>query len=572
MSTATLPVTTFGDLGLAPVLTNTLAQLGYATPSPIQAEAIPAVLAGNDVLGQAQTGTGKTAAFALPLLSRLKPGAQGVQVLVLAPTRELAGQVAESIERYGAGLPGLNVATVYGGAGFRDQLQALRRGPSVVVGTPGRIMDHLRRGTLKLDQLQALVLDEADEMLRMGFIDDVEWILTQTPATRQVVLFSATMPDVIRQIARRHLKAPVEVAIASKTSTATTVRHRYWLVSGLSKPEALMRMLDVEPVDGAIVFVRTKLVTQSLADQLSARGFACAALNGDLPQAQREQAVEQLKRGQLDILVATDVAARGLDVERISHVFNYDLPFDSEAYVHRIGRTGRAGRSGETIAFITPRDRRLLQNIERDTGQRMERMSLPSAADVNAARIQRFKAQINTLLDSSVNLELYERILGELLAERADESPLRLAAVLAHLWQGGQALPMETRDPVERAERADRQERSGARVERGARGERGERPPRERREGSKRERRNAAAAEAGMSRYRVAVGHLHGVRPGNLVGAIANETGLSSRHIGHIDIREDHSLVDLPADMPSDVQRLLQKVFVCGQALQIKAA
>ncbi len=381
----------FSDLGLPEAMLSILDSLGYENPTPIQAQTIPLLLNGQDVLGQAQTGTGKTAAFALPVLARLDMSKRHTQVLVLAPTRELAIQVAEAFQTYSAFLPGFQVLPIYGGAAYTSQLRQLKQGAQVVVGTPGRVMDHMRRGTLDVSQLKCLVLDEADEMLRMGFIDDVEWILEQTPDERQIALFSATMPSEIRRIARKHLNEPAEIAIANKTTTASTIRQRYWAVTGTNKLDALTRMLEVEDFEGMIIFVRTKNSTVELSDKLRARGYNCAPLNGDIVQAQRENTVAQLKSGALDIVVATDVAARGLDVERISHVINYDIPTDTEAYVHRIGRTGRAGRTGDAILFVAPREKRLLFAIEKATRQQIERMELPSAQSINNKRIERFQ-------------------------------------------------------------------------------------------------------------------------------------------------------------------------------------
>lgn len=545
-------VTSFGDLALPAILLHNLEQLGYAEPTPIQTAAIPAQLSGRDVLGQAQTGTGKTAAFALPLLARLVPEQHAVQALVLTPTRELAGQVCSALEQYAHGMPGARIASLYGGAGFREQQHALRRGASIVVGTPGRVMDHLRRGTLDVSALSCVVLDEADEMLRMGFVDDVEWILQQTPADRQVVLFSATMPSSIRAIARRHLKNPEEIAIAAPTATASSVRQRYWPVAGYSKSDALLRILEVEPVDGAIVFVRTKIASQELSELLVKRGIQASALNGDLPQAQREQTVERFKRGQLNVLVATDVAARGLDVDRISHVFNFDIPFDLEAYVHRIGRTGRAGRTGDAILFVSARERRMLSAIERHTRQPIERMQLPDAEAVNNARIERFKGQLATLLNTAANTAQFEDIIRALQTETGAD-PIQIAAVAAYLANGG-PLRMEHDRPMEAAR---------------------ERPARQRREERDRSRRNdrhRGANDVEMERFRVAVGHAHGVRPGNIVGAIANEAGLTSRLIGRIDIRDDHSMIDLPASLSQKARQLLQHVSVCGRPLQLRPA
>ena len=403
----------FDELGLPAPLMRALDDVGYENPSAIQAMTIPHLLAGRDLLGQAQTGTGKTAAFALPLLARLDFRQREPQVLVLAPTRELALQVAEAFQRYAAHIDGFHVLPIYGGQDYRTQLRGLKRGPQVIVGTPGRIMDHMNRGSLKLEALRCLVLDEADEMLRMGFIDDVEWILEQTPGDRQLALFSATMPEAIRRITRNYLKDPAEIIIKVRQTTAETIRQRVWMVSGLHKLDALTRILEVEEFDGMIIFVRTRIATTELAEKLNARGYAAAPLNGDIAQAQREKTVESLKQGRLDILVATDVAARGLDVERISHVLNYDIPYDVEAYVHRIGRTGRAGREGDAILFAANRERRLLRAIEKSTGKNIEKMELPSAEDVTDTRVKRFKARISETLDSIDDLDRFRGLVEQ---------------------------------------------------------------------------------------------------------------------------------------------------------------
>ncbi len=536
----------FDQLGLPE---SVLSAIEYTHPSPIQAQTIPLLLEGHDLLGQAQTGTGKTAAFALPLLARLDFSLNLPQVLVLAPTRELAMQVAESVEKYGQNLPGVKVANLYGGAEYRDQLKALKAGAQVVVGTPGRVMDHMRRGSLNLSKLQTLVLDEADEMLRMGFIDDVEWILDQTPKQRQVVLFSATMPEAIRRIAQKHLKSPKEIRIAAKARTADTVSQRVWMVAGLSKSEALVRILEAEDSDGIIVFTRTKASCSDLADFLNSRGFRASALHGDMAQAQREQAVEKLKRGRLDILVATDVAARGLDVERISHVINYDAPHDSESYVHRIGRTGRAGRSGQAILFVAPRERRLLSNLERSTGQRIEPMELPKAAAINARREEAFKQRVLGAMQSK-RLEQFLPLLESIQVE-TEADPLLIAAALAHLAQG--ETPLWVEEVVVKAAPRHRESNDF---------DKGRREPREPRGRSRQ-------VEAGMTRYRMPIGRSHGVKPANIVGAIANEANLSSRQIGRIDIQQDYSTVDLPESMPKNVLQALGRVRVCGVPLSL---
>jgi ATP-dependent RNA helicase DeaD len=697
------PAFGFRDLNLDPAVLQALTDVGYEVPTPIQAATIPPLLAGADLLGQAQTGTGKTAAFALPVLSKIDLGRAQPQALVLVPTRELAIQVAEAFQSYAAHMRGFHVLPIYGGQSYTPQLKGLKRGAHVVVGTPGRIMDHMKRGTLDLGGLSFLVLDEADEMLQMGFVDDIEWILEKTPPTRQVALFSATLPSAIRRIAQKHLKKPVEITIQSKTSTAANIRQRYWLVSGLHKLDALTRILEAETFDGMLIFVRTKLETVDLADRLQARGFDAAPLNGDIPQQQRERTVNALKAGKVDIVVATDVAARGLDVERISHVVNYDVPYDSESYIHRIGRTGRAGRKGEAILFIAPRERNMLRIIERATRQQIEQMSLPSIADVNEQRVSRFKQRITEAVtggEGAVFRELIEEF------EREQSIPaIDIAAALASLLQGGAPLLLPERpDRTERFEGGDRGEGGGrhgrgdargdsrgdsrGNARRETRGDRFESAPRKHRGADRGDRSagpadrgaghpgadrgdrgvshagagadrggghsggvadrgashsgadggdrgaghagfiadhgdkgavrgdrpadhvdGAASAEKGVGHadradrsegrgdrgaergggregppsrkprgapkgiefetYRIEVGHTHGVKPGNIVGAIANEAGLEGRHIGHVDIREDHSFVDLPEGMPKEIFRSLKKVRVVGRELQI---
>ena len=726
----------FLDLGLNEAVIQALRDVGYEAPTPIQAQTIPPLLAGSDVLGQAQTGTGKTGAFALPVLSKIDLSKPQTQALVLVPTRELAIQVAEAFQRYATHMKGFHVLPIYGGQSYTPQLKGLKRGAHVIVGTPGRVMDHMKRGTLPLDALSFLVLDEADEMLQMGFIDAIEWILEQSPPGRQIALFSATIPPAIRRIAQRHQRKPAEITIRSKTSTAPNIRQRYWLVSGMHKLDALTRILEVETFDAMLVFVRTKLETVELSERLEARGFEAAPLNGDIPQQQRERTIAALKSGKVDIVVATDVAARGLDVERVSHVVNYDVPYDSESYIHRIGRTGRAGRSGEAILFIAPRERNMLRIIERATRQQIAQMNLPSVAAVNEQRVARFKQRIaDTLADGET--AAFRAIVEEFQAE--NEVPaIEIAAALASLLQGATPLLLpersqaeesgrewgrqgeerdgprgrgfqsrhgrdgggerrgarsggregggdrgvtrsgdraaggddrvtagvEVRDAratdVERDARADRgghhvdgdaridvpaergaravDEGGNARAEGAADGERsprteraagGERSPRSERaaddersprteraaDGERRPRAehaaggertphteraadserkpradrdargdrgppgNAGARAARRKRgdtddvvfetFRLEVGHAHGVKPGNIVGAIANEAGLEGRHIGQVDIRDDHSFVDLPEGMPKDIFRGLKKVRVAGQELRI---
>jgi ATP-dependent RNA helicase DeaD len=724
----------FRDLGLPPALLAALDQVGYETPSPIQAQTIPHLLAGRDLLGRAPTGTGKTAAFTLPLLSRIDMDRRAPQALVLTPTRELAIQVAEACRRYASGLKEFHVLPIYGGQDYRIQLRQLERGVHVVVGTPGRIMDHMRRGTLDLEALKVLVLDEADEMLRMGFIDDVEWILEQTPAERQTALFSATLPRAIQHIAQNYLDDPVEVSIAARTATAETIRQRWWLVSGLHKLDALTRILEVEPFDALLIFVRTKTATVELAERLEARGYAAAALNGDLPQKLREQIIERLKQGQLDIIVATDVAARGLDVERISHVVNYDIPYDTEAYIHRIGRTGRAGRAGEAILFVAPRERRMLRAIEQATRQPIEPLKLPSTETINDKRIADFKQRITDALAVG-ELDFLQGLVEQYQQEH-DVPAVEIAAALARLVVGEQPLLLppdadraperpprrewrdkrpdrdrapgrdrerprfrdrepgrgerdfgdrrrrewpdrdddrgpprrehrEQRDGRPQRERSwrpepgdaqgrerrdehrardrgerpyrgpaeparpdtverelppahsarddaaavpvrvrtqERRERDAPRRAQGGDDRRGERrddrrgdrrdfgrdrpdqrggergfgrddrPARgrgERDRGEQREHRAGPPAE-GMERFRIEVGRDDGVKPGNIVGAIANEAGLEGRYIGRIDIRDDHTTLDLPAGMPREIFQHLKQTRVCGRPLAIK--
>jgi ATP-dependent RNA helicase DeaD len=553
---------TFRDLALNEALVRALADVGYESPSPIQAATIPHMLEGADVVGQAQTGTGKTAAFALPILSRIDLQQRAPQALVLVPTRELAIQVAEAFQRYAAHLAGFHVVPIYGGQSYTPQLHSLRRGVHVVVGTPGRVMDHIKRETLTLATLKHFVLDEADEMLRMGFIDDVEWILEQAPKERQIALFSATMPAAVRRIAQHHLRKPAEVTIKSKTSTASKTRQRYWIVSGMHKLDALTRILEAEPFDGMLVFTRTKLATEELAERLEARGFAVEALNGDIAQPQRERTIARLKAGQIDIVVATDVAARGLDVERVSHVVNYDVPHDPEGYVHRIGRTGRAGRSGEAILFIAPRERNMLRVIERATRQTIEQMELPSIEDVNDQRVARFNDRISAALAASEGkafLALIERYESE-----HNVPAVEIAAALASLAQGKKPLLMDAessrREPREEPERHDERKHHEQRAH-----EESARPNRPARSDMK-------LADAKMETYRIEVGRAHGVQPGNIMGAIANEAGLDGKLIGRIVIRDDHSFVDLPEGMPKETFRELQKVRVAGQKLQISRA
>ena len=552
---AETPPVAFRDLGLSEPVLKALADVGYESPSPIQAATIPVLLSGKDMLGQAQTGTGKTAAFALPALTQIDLAGREPQVLVLVPTRELALQVAEAFQRYAAHLPGFHVLPIYGGQSYQPQLNALKRGVHVVVGTPGRVIDHIDRGTLKLGQIRLLVLDEADEMLAMGFVDAVEGILEKTPPQRQVALFSATLAAPIRRIAQKHLKTPVEVTVRSRTSTATNIHQRYWVVSGVHKLDALTRILEAETFDGMLVFTRTKQSTVELAEKLEARGFAAAPLNGDIPQALRERTVARLKSGQIDILVATDVAARGLDVERIGHVVNYDVPYDTESYVHRIGRTGRAGRNGEAILFIAPRERNMLRAIERATRQTIEQMNLPSVDAVNARRIAKFRERVTATLAAG-DSGIYRPILEQLEAETG--VPLiDIAAALAQLSQGTTPLLLAGKPEPRPAEAAPQAAAAPAAAVAA---------PRER---ARPERAAAKAESFEKETYRIEVGEMHGVKPGNIVGAIANEADIEGVHIGRVDIREDHSYVDLPGGMPRAIFNKLQKVRIAGRELRL---
>ncbi len=544
----------FADLALAAPVLEALERIGYERPTPIQAESIPPLLQGRDLLGTAQTGTGKTAAFALPLLSRLDMGSRSPQVLVLAPTRELAIQVAEAFQTYASGLRGFHVVPIYGGQTIGVQLRQLRRGAQVIVGTPGRVMDHLRRGTLQLDDLETVVLDEADEMLRMGFIDDVTWILDHTPAERQVALFSATMPAPIRRVAQKYLRAPATIKIATRTTTVERIAQQYWIVSGVHKLDALTRILETEDFDGVIVFVRTKILTEELAGKLEARGYNCAAINGDMNQQQREKTIERLKNGKTDILVATDVAARGIDVTRISHVVNFDIPYDAEAYVHRIGRTGRAGRSGKAILFVAPREKRLLRAIEKATRQPISAMELPTREQVNSRRIESFKATITAALREE-QIAWFHDLVQQYLDE-TDADPQQVAAALAFLAQRDRPLLLPEPETAAKRKQRTKGENAGDRELR-----RQTTPPRKRR---------SKTAGIELERYRLAVGLNHEVRPGDIVGAIANEADIDSAYIGRIALYDEYSTVELPAGMPREVYQHLKKVFVRGRPLGIE--
>ena len=545
---------TFAALDLPQPLLAALTDVGYETPSPIQAACIPHLLTGRDLLGEAQTGTGKTAAFALPLLARLDLADKQPQALVLTPTRELAIQVAEAFQKYARHLPGFHVLPLYGGQSMVVQLRALSRGAQVIVGTPGRIMDHLERKSLALDKLTMLVLDEADEMLRMGFIDDVEWILDHTPAARQTALFSATMPEQIRRVARKHLREPEEVKIRAATATVAAIRQRYWLARGADKLEALTRMLEVEAdFDAAIVFVRTKTATVDLADALAARGYEAAALNGDMTQGLREQVIERLKSGSLDIVVATDVAARGLDVPRISHVINYDVPYDTEAYVHRIGRTGRAGRTGSAILFVAPREMRMLKAIEHATRQKIEPIAMPTHSEVTGRRVAQFKQQVMDVLGGE-NLDFLFDVVRQLEDEQG-VSCRQIAAALAFLTQKDRPLKPEGTDLAEEAPATAAPYSP---------------PSRERREKRPEilEKRREVAAGT-LRRYRIEVGRNQGATPKEIVGAIANEGGIAGKFIGQIHLFDDYSTVELPHLSP-DLLAALKRTRVRQTPINIR--
>jgi ATP-dependent RNA helicase DeaD len=553
----------FDSFGLSKPLLKALDHIGYETPSPIQEQCITHLLNGCDIIGQAQTGTGKTAAFALPLLNQIDIKKNHPQVLVLAPTRELAIQVAEAIQSYAHFMKGFHVLPIYGGQSYSLQLRPLKRGVHVVVGTPGRVMDHIKRGTLNLKGLKALVLDEADEMLRMGFIDDVKWVMEQIPEQRQIALFSATMPAVIRKIADQFLQDPKVVKIKSKTTTATTIRQRYWQVSGTNKLDALTRILEVEAFDSILIFVRTKTSTVELADRLQARGFAAEAINGDIVQKTRERIISQLKQGKIDILIATDVAARGLDVERISHVINYDIPHDPESYVHRIGRTGRAGREGEAILFVAPREKRMLKTIEKVAGHPIEPMQLPSTKIINEQRVNSFKQKITDTLTNR-KIDIFEKVIQEYYDETGTE-PLKIAAALAQITQGEEPLFLSEKAPRRRAEKETPTRDKGYKVDKGRK------PRSDAREKTPQLKPNQLKEfpEIVMRRYKVEVGRNDEVKPGNIVGAVANEADIESCYIGTIDIFDSFSTLDLPDGMPKETFRALKNTWVCGKKLNI---
>ncbi|EDW1640311.1 DEAD/DEAH family ATP-dependent RNA helicase [Salmonella enterica subsp. enterica] len=553
--------TTFADLGLKAPILEALNDLGYEKPSPIQAECIPHLLGGRDVLGMAQTGSGKTAAFSLPLLNNLDPELKAPQILVLAPTRELAVQVAEAMTDFSKHMRGVNVVALYGGQRYDVQLRALRQGPQIVVGTPGRLLDHLKRGTLDLSKLSGLVLDEADEMLRMGFIEDVETIMAQIPEGHQTALFSATMPEAIRRITRRFMKEPQEVRIQSSVTTRPDISQSYWTVWGMRKNEALVRFLEAEDFDAAIIFVRTKNATLEVAEALERSGYNSAALNGDMNQALREQTLERLKDGRLDILIATDVAARGLDVERISLVVNYDIPMDSESYVHRIGRTGRAGRAGRALLFVENRERRLLRNIERTMKLTIPEVELPNAELLGKRRLEKFAAKVQQQLESS-DLDQYRALLAKIQpsAEGEELDLETLAAALLKMAQGERPLILPPDAPMRpKREFRDRDDRGPRdRNDRGPRGDREERPRRERRD------------VGDMQLYRIEVGRDDGVEVRHIVGAIANEGDISSRYIGNIKLFASHSTIELPKGMPGEVLQHFTRTRILNKPMNMQ--
>jgi len=560
---------TFNDLSLSTELLKVLDELGYEKPSPIQSASIPVLQEGTDIIGQAQTGTGKTAAFALPLLSKIDIKLRKPQALILAPTRELAIQVSEAINSYSKYLKGFQVVPIYGGQSFPIQLKQLARGPQVIVGTPGRVMDHMRKGKINWEHMHTLVLDEADEMLRMGFLEDVEWVLEQTPDTRQIALFSATMPKEIKRVADKFLTEPKHIKIKTKTATATTIAQSFLTVSHHNKVDALTRILEVEEIDAIIIFARTKTATTELAEKLCARGYAAAAINGDMQQSAREKTIEQLKNGRLDILVATDVAARGLDVQRISHVINYDITQDVESYIHRIGRTGRAGREGKAILFVTPREKRMLYLIEKTTGKKIERIGLPSTDEINDQRVERFKAKITEKIGSG-NLAPYLEILENYQLE-TDQTGIQIAAALASLAHDKTPLLVEDL-PSPKEQRRERQERNDYGRERKRRRKGKDGQSRSGKDFPKDAESLTEFPKIEMQRYVIMAGFEAGIKPGNVVGAISNEIDIESKYIGHIKIYDDFSTVDLPGKLPKASLSHLKKVRVCGKPMNLTKA
>ena len=564
---ATETPTPFNEMGLEPCVAKSLETIGYEHPTPIQAACIPLILDGHDIIGQAQTGTGKTAAFALPFLSKLDISKAQPQMLVLAPTRELAIQVAEAMQKYARFMKGFHVTPIYGGQSYDIQLRHLRRGVHVVVGTPGRVMDHIRRKSLDLSFVKNVVLDEADEMLRMGFIEDVEWILGHTPEERQTALFSATMPPAIRNVAKTYMQTPKQISIKSKATTADTIRQRFWQTPHAQKFDALTRLLEFENFDGMLIFVRTKTATLELSEKLEARGFASEALNGDIPQKMRERTIERLKNGNVDIIIATDVAARGLDVERVSHVINYDIPYDCESYVHRIGRTGRAGKSGDAILFVTPREKYMLRTIEKHTRKQISPLDMPSITDINEQRSTRFKESVVTSLTNGIDTEYLQ-----LVDQIKDEHNLTsddIASALIQIIHAEE--PLFLPEPPPQSRKSNKHQKT-------------EEPPKNKREKQQKAIRKKDKPmdnggtpiplkeypEIEMERFRLEVGYNHGVKPKNIVGAIANEAEIESCYIGHIEIYDDFSTIDLPSGMPKQTFNDLKKTRICGHKAQIK--
>ena len=543
---------TFKDLGLPEFILNAVSDLGFETPSPIQQICIPHLLEGRDVLGMAQTGSGKTAAFSLPILAQIDPTEKHPQLLVMAPTRELAIQVADACEQFVKYAKGINIVTLYGGQRYDIQLRALKQGAQVVVGTPGRILDHLRRGTLSLAELKAIVLDEADEMLRMGFIDDVETVLAELPEHHQTALFSATMPEPIRRITKRFMKDPQEVKIKATQQSAPDIAQSCWYVHGVRKNDALLRFLEVEDFDAAIIFTRTKTGTLDVTELLEKHGFRAAALNGDMTQQLREQTLDRLRSGSLDIVVATDVAARGIDIERISLVVNYDIPLDAESYVHRIGRTGRAGRSGRALLFVEPRERRLLRNVEHLIKKNIEEVELPNHEVLQACRRKKFKDKITTQLEHH-DLELYRELLEDMFT--ADQSQEDIAAAMMMLLQGKQKLILPPDPVVDKKARRDRNERSDRR----------ENP----RSAERRGERKGYGSPQPMDLYRIEVGRGDGVEVRHIVGAIANEGDINSRYIGHIKLYDDYSTIELPQGMPKELLQQFAKTRVLNKQMRM---
>ncbi len=540
----------FDQMSLAEPILKAVRKAGYETPSPIQERSIPPLLEGKDLLGVAQTGTGKTAAFSLPLLSRLDESVKGAQILVLAPTRELALQVSEAMEGFAENLPTLRVVAVYGGTGYGEQIREFKRGTQVVVGTPGRVMDHIEKGYLKLNNLQALVLDEADEMLSMGFIDDIEWILEHTPKERQTALFSATMPKPIRKLAEKHLREPEEVTIKVKAENSPNIRQRFIKVRQHEKREMLTRLLEIEKFEAMLIFSRTKNATMEIAEKLQGKGYPAEPLNGDMPQNLREKTVDRLKRGKISVLVATDVAARGLDVDRISHVLNYDAPFDLESYTHRIGRTGRAGREGDAIIFVTNKEMRMLNAIERTLKVPCDQYVFPTLEEMNERKEEEFFNKIEQGMKG--DLDDYRKALQRYLEESGKDT-LEVAAALAFLEAGKKALRYENMptSSSRKPRREDRQDRDQPNRRDSSRGG------------------NRSERDGNLQSYRLEVGEYHGVQKGDIVGAIANEVGLDPQNMGKIRMFKDHTFIDLPKDMPKEIFEALKTVWVQGHQMNI---